>query len=254
MRKTVVHAVLCLFALFVAGAAAAASPEPTPTPVPPPHLDTILDINASTIVASLVGCDAKKGDKVLVNGQPQDNAHWDLRSLTPSEEKPLNAADARAVSSLMPSKPRTLPDLQLRILEGYYESLTISVGDCTFGPIPLIADGTRHVTLLRSKLVSENKDISAPVAGVFGDIPLPDLQVTLTGGPLRETLAARNETNLNMFGDIYSYYFDAVKPGRYTLTVHGFGWSKTLGDVFVDRPGARVLRYIHPDEIGLPGR
>ncbi|HTA40463.1 MAG TPA: hypothetical protein VK760_15365, partial [Candidatus Acidoferrales bacterium] len=89
MRKTVVHAVLCLFALFVAGAAAAASPEPTPTPVPPPHLDTILDINASTIVASLVGCDAKKGDKVLVNGQPQDNAHWDLRSLTPSEEKPL---------------------------------------------------------------------------------------------------------------------------------------------------------------------
>jgi hypothetical protein len=136
--------------------------------------------------------------------------------------------------------------------------LTVSVGDCFFGPLPLAttdASSDRHIILIRQPNSALPPTTQTDVGGVYGYAPLPDLQITLTGGVPEQTLLARCEVDPNPltdpYGEIYTYFFDAVKPGRYTMTVNGYGWTKSLGDVVVSKPGEVVLRYIHDSELGL---
>lgn len=80
---------------------------------------------------------------------------------------------------------------------------------------------------------------------------------------LSATLKLREKLPINAYsvvfdplesdGEFYMYFVDSVTPGQYTMTVSGFGWTEGLGSVVVSRAGDVVLRYIHGNELGLPG-
>jgi hypothetical protein len=63
------------------------------------------------------------------------------------------------------------------------------------------------------------------------------------------TQAWRSEVENNPMGDMYLFFFDAVTPGRYVLTVSGFGWSKTVREVIAEKKNPET-----PNMLGLPLR
>ncbi|MGA8533782.1 MAG: hypothetical protein WB615_06720 [Candidatus Tumulicola sp.] len=226
------------------------------------HCDTQLDITHADITALLVGCDtAQSGDRVLVNERSQDGVLWTLLGVSPVEEKPINPDMRRMVTSLQRPIPTTYPEVRFRLKPGYYSALTVSVGDCNFGPLPLTTAGAssdRHIILIRQPTSSLPAVDASATGGAYGYAPLPGLQITLTGGSPQQTVVARDEVDPNplspLHGEIYMYFFDSVAPGQYSMTVSGFGWAKGLGNVEVSRAGDVVLRYIHGNELGLTGK
>jgi hypothetical protein len=201
------------------------------------------------ITASLIGCNPQKNDLVLVNGKRQDGILWTLFGIEPATVKSVDAGFSKALTLMHRPLPTTFPEVTFRLKPGYYSGLTLSVGKCSFGPFSLAttdASGDRHLILVEGRGTA-----ASGLAGVYGYMPLPDLQIVLHGGTPEETLVARDEIDPNPFGDMYMFFFDAVKPGRYTLSVSGIGWEKSLGEVVVDKPGDLVLRYIHDSELGL---
>jgi hypothetical protein len=226
------------------------------------HCDTQLDIVHADITALLVGCDtAQSGDRVLVNGRAQDGVLWTLLGVSPVEAKPLPSLWQSAAARLQSPIPTTYPEVRFRLKPGYYRALTVSVGDCNFGPLPLTtadAGGDRHIVLIRQPIPSLPAVDASGTGGVYGYAPLPGLQITLTGGSPEQTFVARDEVDPNPLepphGEFYMYFFDSVRPGEYTMTVSGFGWTKGLGSVVVSRAGDVVLRYIHGNELDLPGK
>lgn len=232
----------------------------TPAEASPPiagcfngHCDTALDIMHADVTARLVGCDPLISDPVLVNGKPPDGILWTLLEVMPAKAIPVDPVFQLAANGPPPS---TYPELRLRLKPGYYGSLTVSVGDCSFGSLPLAtaaASGDRHIVLVRQTEPAITSTNQNGAGGVYGYAPLPDLQITLTGGVPERTLVARDEVSRVPFagagGERYTYFFDAVKPGRYALTVTGYGWEKSLGEVVVTRPGEMVLRYIRAGEL-----
>jgi hypothetical protein len=223
------------------------------------HCDTMLDITHADITALLVGCDPQKGDRVLVNGKPEDGELWTLFGVSPAQEKPIDPIWRKMLTPLNRQVPVTYPELRFRLKPGYYNALTVSVGECSFGPIQLTttdSSGDRHLVLIRQPNSALPYASGDGMGGIYGYAPLPGLQITLTGGEPQQTLVARNEVDSNPLnaphGEFYMYFFDAVKPGHYTMTVSGYGWTKSLGDVTVSRPGDVVLRYIYDTELGLP--
>lgn len=222
------------------------------------HCDTALDIMHADITARLVGCEAQSSDRVLVNGQPQDGILWTLFGVAPAKELPIDPHFRLMLTVLRKPVPTTYPELRFRLKPGYYNALTVSVGDCFFRPIPLAttdASGNRHIVLIRQRSSVPPSVSQADGGGVYGYAPLPDLQIVLTGGVPEQTLVARDEVDPNPLmdphGETYMYFFDAVKPGRYAMAVSGYGWTKSVGDVVVTKPGEIVLRYIHDNELGL---
>jgi hypothetical protein len=222
------------------------------------HCDTELDIMHADVTARLVGCDANSGDRVLVNGRPQDGILWTLLGLNPARELLIDPLFRFTLTGMHKPIPTTYPELRFRLKPGYYRALTVSVGDCSFGPLPLAttdSSSARHIILMRQPNSALPPTTQTDAGGVYGYAPLPDLQITLTGGVPEQTLLARDEVDPNPltdpYGEIYAYFFDAVKPERYSMTVSGYGWTKSLGGVVVSKPGEIVLRYIHNSDLGL---
>lgn len=257
---------LC-FALALSMIACCVNPVPAAAAAPPvacfnSHCDTQLDITHADITALLVGCDTvRSSDAVLINGKSQDGVLWSLLGVRPAEDQPIDPMFRLALSKLQQPIPRTYPEVRFRLKPGYYGALRVSVGDCTFGPLPLTtvgASGDRHIILIRQPTPSLPGVEASGMGGVYGYAPLPGLQITLVGASPQQTFVARNEVDSNplepQHGEIYMYFFDGVPPGRYTLSVSGFGWTKLLGDVVVSGPGDVELRYIHNNELGLPDK
>ncbi len=243
----------------ITGRAVAAAP---PVACFDSHCDTQLDITHADITALLVGCDtAQSGDRVLVNGKAQDGTLWTLLGVSPVEEKPLDPHWRSAAARLQLPIPTTYPEVRFQLRPGYYSALTVSVGDCNFDPLPLTtagASGDRHIILIRQPTPSLPAVDASGTGGAYGYVPLPGLQITLTGGSPQQTFVARDEVDPNPLepphGEFYMYFFDSVTPGQYNMAVSGFGWTKGLGNVVVSRAGDVVFRYIHGNELGLPGK
>jgi hypothetical protein len=235
--------IITLIALFGRGAASAQTAPPVACFNN--HCDTELDISHADITARLVGCNVRKDDRVLVNGKRQDGIIWSLYSVVPARVKPVEPAFESLMAGMQ--KPMTLPEVSFRLKPAYYSGLKLMVGACSFGPFPLATTASGDRDLL---LVEGRGTAATGAGGVYGYMPLPGLQIVLRGTS-EETLVARDEIAPSPFGDKYMFYFDAVKPGRYTLIVYGVGWEKSLGEVVVDKPGEMVLRYIHDSEVGL---
>lgn len=215
------------------------------------HCDTQLDIMHANITASLIGCSPQKSDLVLVNGKRQDGILWKLVGIAPATAKSLDARWSEALAIMHRASPMTFPTVIFRLKPGYYRSLTLSVGKCSFGPFSLAttdsgASGDRHLILVEGRGTA-----ASGVGGVYGYMPLPDLQIALHGVTSGETLVARDEIDPSPLGDTYMFFFDAVKPGRYTLSVSGVGWERSLREVVVDKPDDLVGLYIHDSELGL---
>ena len=87
--------------------------------------------------------------------------------------------------------------------------------------------------------------------GIFGDIPLGDLQVVLLSGDSKLFYVARTEDDSDFLGHHYAFFFDAVKPGQYTMSVVGFGWSKNLGEVTVPLLSDPIYKHISFQDIGM---
>jgi hypothetical protein len=222
------------------------------------HCDTLLDIMHADITAILVGCAAKKEDRVLINGKPEDGILWTLFGLTPAQGKPIDPEIATILKPMQKPNPVTYSELRFRLKPGYYSALSVSVGDCLFDSIPLTttnASADRHIVLVKRSNASLQSVSGEGLGGVYGYAPLPGLQIALVGGNMDRPLVARNEVDYNPFesphGETYMYFFDAVKPGHYTMTVSGYGWTKSIGEVVVSGPGDVVLRYIHSEELGF---
>jgi hypothetical protein len=205
----------------------------------------------SVITASLVGCDAKAKDAVLVNGSPPDGITWDLLKIVPPRDAQLTPADrdlGKRLSQAMGlgQVPPVASEVVLRLKPGYY-NFALKVGQCVFGSIPLVAAnfyGARHVTLVSDQIAPQSDVNNGPghTGGIFGSIPSFDEQVTLQG--TNGYYLARNEDNSDLLGAHYMYFFDAVPPGTYDLIVNGFGWAKNLGKIVVDDTNQAMYREI----------
>ena len=233
---------------------------PTPAPHVPVHFDTQLDILHADVLAQVVGCDVRANDGVLVNGKKPDGDSWELLGVSPAKAKPV----LRSFTPLLKAvggAPLSPPELDFRLKPGYYEHLKLDVGGCSFEEFPLIASdlyGTRHITILAKTAFSTRADSARTSAaetghltGIFGHMPLPDLQVVLTNSTTGSAFVARNENDSDFLGNRYLYYFDSVPPGHYSLNVIGFGWTENLGDVDLTRSGV-AQRDISPEDLGLP--
>ena len=194
------------------------------------YYDTPLDIDHAEITASLVGCNPRKNDLVLVNGKLPDHELWEFHKIVPAD-----------------SAPSHMPQVFFRIKPGYYQHMTLSVGRCSFGPFPLAtADtyGDRHLLLTEARGTAASDS-----AGVYGFMPLQRLKVVLRGDGPADVLVAKDEVVPGDMREMYRFYFDAVRPGRYVLTVYGDGWQKSLGTVVVDKAGQLISRDIASGEL-----
>jgi hypothetical protein len=191
------------------------------------HCDTQLDVSHSDITASLVGCDAHEDDSVSVNGLAEDGILWSLIGIRPATA----SSPAQIVLRLMPT---------------YYNGLTLTVGKCSFPPEPLATSelDAREIVL---KANAPNAVVPTPrpnLAGVYGFLPSANVRVYLQSAgsePIAAIVVPHEGAGM--------FYFDAVMPGTYVMTVSGDGWSKSLGEIIVDKPGDLVMKYVHGTEI-----
>jgi hypothetical protein len=191
------------------------------------HCDTQLDISHSDITASLVGCDAHEDDAVSVNGLAEDGIQWSLIGIRPATA----SSPAQIVLRLMPAD---------------YNGLTLIVGKCSFPPKPLAVSelDTREIVLKANASDAAEPTPRPNLAGVYGFLPSSNVRVYLqSAGSEPITAIVVPHEGAGMF------YFDAVIPGTYVMTVSGDGWSKSLGEIIVDRPGDLVMKYVHGSEI-----
>ena len=233
--------------------------RPTPTPTPTPALipvgDTILDANGDYIAASIVGCAVRNTDRVLVNGLPEDGVNWDRLSIDTQRTIPLSSAELKLARAASATPAIVRPIVAFRLKPGYY-NFTLSVGDCSSAPFPLIAldgYGDRHITVWLSNSNAQTPSrnyVETETAGLVGSVPIDDLQVTLTGRDVSQVYVARVESYDNFLGNHYMYFFDGVSPGQYTLTVSGLGWKRALGAADLTMPGKVVHKDIPSTDTG----
>jgi hypothetical protein len=220
----------------------------------PLHGDTELDVSHAWITASIVGCDVKATDKILVNGKAADGINWDNPQIIPAHPMELSPPDKalQALRRLNLKPPMTLPVVSIRLMPGYYRAFSLSIGNCTLQPIPLIAAnvyGERRITLIAQQ--TNQKTTTSTVPGLYGGLPLRDIQVWLVGVGTLNSYVARNEDDTDFFGYHYMYFFDSVAPGRYRLIVKGFGWERDLGEVTMQQAKDATDREITAEELGL---
>jgi hypothetical protein len=264
MLRILVIALFCGL-IFVDGGASSSSavsapiPSPTPTVMPITIGDTALDISHAVIVASIIGCNIHTDDLVLVNGIPANGVLWDRPHIVPKGNETVTPVESRLLEGLNQKPPEILPTVSFRLKPGYY-NFALSVGRCSSKPFPLVAAdffGYRHISVIMTPSpVEESSKVAiggtpADSTGVFGDIPLSDLQVVLSDDDSKSFYVARTEDESSFLGHSYSFFFDAVKPGQYTMSVVGFGWSRSLGEFEVPLAGNPLFRHISLRDIGL---
>jgi hypothetical protein len=218
----------------------------------PLHADTQLDVSHAWITATIVGCEVKTTDKVLVNGKASDGFNWDNPQTVPAHPTEIPPFAAHLLKIGQHSTPTTLATLSFRLKPDYYRALDVTVGTCSLQPIPLIATdvySARHITLVAKPKSSQPKPNS--VTGLYGGIPLLDVQVWLVGLGTANSYAARNEDNSDVLGPHYMYFFDSVAVGRYKLVVKGFGWERDLGEISLKEPETATFREITAEQLGL---
>jgi hypothetical protein len=264
MHKVLVTGLFCalVFAYDEASFSSAASeplPSPSPTVTPVAIGDTALDIEHAGIFASIIGCDVHQDDPVLVNGLPADGVLWDRLQIVPNGNVSVTPDESQLLKGLHRQPPDILPTVSFRLKPGYY-NFALRVGKCSSKPFPLVvADfyGDRHITVaVTPSPVGDSPKVAiggipADSTGVFGDIPLRDLQVVLSSDDSTLFYVARIEDESSFLANQYSFFFDAVKPGGYTLSVVGFGWTKDLGEFKVPLAGDPLFRHISLQDIGL---
>lgn len=197
----------------------------SPTAAPTPVGDTVLEVSHATLDVSIIGCAVKTNDRVLVNSQPADGVHWTLGRVRPE-------------TGVSPAR------VDLNLAPGYYD-FTLTIGSCVFGPFPLIASdiyGLRHLTLFTdtARMMGASSVNSGRVqtsAGLVGTIPDADLQVSLEDPRARRWYQARIEQGEDGDNPQHMYYFDQVVPGKYTLRMSNWGWTRVLGAVDLSAPG-----------------
>jgi len=232
------------FTLALPGAHAAAQGAP--------HGDTQLDISHAWITATVVGCDVKTTDKVLVNGKAADGINWDNPQIVPAHPTKIPQFAAQLLKMGQHSAPTTLATLSFRLRPDYYRALDVTVGTCSLQPVPLIAAdfySARRITLVAKPQSSPAKPKST--TGLYGEIPLLDVQVWLIGLDTASSYTARNEDNSDVLGPHYMYFFDSVAVGRYKLVVKGFGWERDLGEISLKEPETATFREITAEQVGL---
>jgi len=191
------------------------------------HCDTQLEIIHVDVTAILVGCDAHERDPVVVNGSPEDGVRWSL-------------------IAIQPAMTRLPAQVRLRIMPGYYNGLTLTVGDCSFAPMPLATGdlAPREITLTQNAPNTVPPTPNPDLSGVYGYLPSSSLRVSLKSygsEPIAALVVPYEGRGM--------FYFDAVVPGTYVMTVSGPGWSKSLGEVVVEKPGDLVMKYVHEDDL-----
>jgi hypothetical protein len=214
--------------------------------------DTQLDVSHAWITATVAGCDVKTTDKVLINGKAADGINWDNPQIVPAHPTKIPQFATRLLEMGQHSPPTTLATLSFRLKPDYYRALDVTVGTCSLQSIPLIAAdaySARHVTLVTKPKSTQPKPNS--VTGLYGGIPLLDVQVWLVGLGTANSYTARNEDNSDPLGPHYMYFFDSVAVGRYKLVVKGFGWERNLGEISLKEPETSTFREITAEQIGL---
>ena len=217
--------------------------------------DTMLDISHSYVIASIIGCDVHSGDRVLVNGSAADGVAWDRLEIIPAMQVQQSQLALGLLRGMGKQPTNTLPQLKFRLKPGYYRELALSVGDCLLLPIPLVASdfyGLRHVTLLaRSLSPQQDTALTASSSGVYGEVPILDLQVYLVNTASSNSYVARNEDDSDLLGPHYMFFFDSVIAGTYRFVVKGFGWEKDLGAITVAQTDQPIFKSIAFTDLGL---